>query len=64
MYYINSNVEDCKNTDESIHDVYWYSDIHIPGPYDDIKKYYDYDNDGGFGYVYGSDCSCGYGYDN
>ena len=52
-------MEDCVEKQE-----YHYIDIYIPGPYDDIKNYNDYNYDGGFGYVYGSDCKFGYGYDN
>jgi hypothetical protein len=64
MYYINSNMEDCVEDYKNINDEYQYSDAYIPGPYDDIKNYHDYDYDGGYGYVYGPHCSCGYGYDN
>lgn len=62
MYYINSNVEDYKNTDENINDIYLYSDGYIPGPYDDIKNNQDYGYKSDFGY--GLWCSSGYGYDN
>ena len=64
MYSINSNMEDCVEDYKNISDEYQYSDAYIPGPYDDIKNYHDYDYDSGFGYVYSSDCSFGYGYDN